>query len=216
MSGTNRVTAAINRLLAAVSSNRLRLSAVSNRLLAEVKFGLFLLLKQLADEATATQLIEKLFGKALSDSTETLDSPSKEVGKSLADESTASDLASKETGKTLLHEAETTDSETRAIGKVLADSAETSETTAFDTTKALSDIAGVTDDILGAADIDDQQNMHFFKNTTDSARSADSLDRTVALIVNLPTVRRHPMPLLRGLARSFLRLLKPMMFLIER
>ena len=157
MSGTNRVTAVINRLLAAVSSNRLRLSAVSNRLLAEVKFGLFLLLKQLADEATATQLVEKLFGKTLADSTETLDSASKEVGKVLADSVQVTDDVGGEASldddqtiqfwKNATNLAYSLDSDSKAVGKQLSDSGEVNEQTSINYGKSQQDASEASESV---------------------------------------------------------------------
>jgi len=122
--------------------------------------------KTLVDDTPFTSDIQKqTFNKFSVDSYTTADSDFKDFYKALADSSHFTDtLDTIEFFKNTQDDAGFTDDETIAFAK------------------SLFDVVGVTDDIDGAASILDDQEMDYFKHTTDIANITDLFIRVVAFV----------------------------------
>lgn len=100
--------------------------------------------------------------------------------KQLVDAATTVELVSKLVGKTFADGYGLTDNDILLIGKNVTDPTSMTDVLNRAHTKILSNIVGVTDDIDGSASILDDQEMQFFKNTTNVAAITDSFNRVVA------------------------------------
>ena len=100
--------------------------------------------------------------------------------KNFTDSSALADVATVAFTKVLADESSIADVDIIEFFKNLADGAATADTLAFNHSNVLTDTVFATDDVDGAASILDDQEMQYFKNTTNLASASDSFSRTVA------------------------------------
>ena len=100
--------------------------------------------------------------------------------KNLTDSSALADDATVAFTKVLADESSIADVDIIEFFKNLADGAATADALAFNYSSALTDTVFATDDVDGSASILDDQEMQYFKNTTNLASASDSFSRTVA------------------------------------
>ena len=100
--------------------------------------------------------------------------------KNLTDNPAVAELAAITFAKVLADESSVTDAQVLDFYKSLADGAAFSDAFSLAHSVVHSDTVFATDDVDGAASILDDQEMQFFKNTTNLASTSDSLYRLVA------------------------------------
>ena len=100
--------------------------------------------------------------------------------KTLTENPAVAELAVKAFTKTLTDESSTADVDVIEFFKNLADGTATADVLAFNYSSVLADTVIATDDVDGSASILDDQEMQYFKNTTNLALASDSFSRTVA------------------------------------
>lgn len=118
--------------------------------------------------------------KPFSDTAAFVDGQTTNFGKGLADISITGDLLALEHDKFLANSGAGADAQALSVGKAADDSANFTLETTLGTTKLLSDSIYVTDDVDGAASIEDDQNMLFFKSRTDLGSVTELLTRQVS------------------------------------
>jgi hypothetical protein len=188
----------MNRLQAI--SKRLLTSNISKRIIAAtVRLGIFIFLFATSSAASALEAIAKLLGKALQDNASATDAPSKAITKPATDGSEVLDgvalnaaLIKQETtqGSELVslaallnkeHLSNAEDDNLLLIGKNSSDSPSTADQQFFDVAKQITETIGATDDINGA-DVDDDQNIVFFKVTSNSSSVVDVFEKVAAYL----------------------------------
>lgn len=157
---------ALKRIVAAIGHKRI---------IADIKLGLFQLVRLFSDVATATEAKVLAFVKSLSESPIASDTTSLDVTKAESDTYTASDSNIIQFGKVEADSFSTSDQiDTLGIGKGLSETPVLTEAQVFDITKLLTDNIGVTDDFDGIAVPDDDQTIQFVKVLTESSSTSDS------------------------------------------
>jgi len=102
------------------------------------------------------------------------------MGKPLTDVATIVETVSKAFGRAFADGSAITDNDVLLVGKAFADPTTMTDAFSHAHSKVLANIVGVTDDIDGAASILDDQEMQFFKNTTNATAITDLFTRVVA------------------------------------
>ena len=128
---------------------------------------------------SARDLYAYLLSKPLSDAFRAADKAVLQARKVLADGNSVAERIAKEFGKPLTDLAAAADKRVYELGKNLADSASLSDVARRDFGKYFTDQVGVTDDVDGALSIEDDQEVQFFKFTTDLALASDAFAKTV-------------------------------------
>jgi hypothetical protein len=181
-------------------SKRILSNNISKRIIFSiVRLGIFIFLFATSNLANALDALAKLFSKALQDNAGASDADSKAITKPATDGSQALDdvalnagLVKQDTAQgsenvslavelTKTNSVDSFDADFSDVGKNLTDSASTADVQFFDVTKLLTDTAGATDDVNGV-DVDDDQNIIFFKVTSNSSSVADVLVRVAAYL----------------------------------
>ena len=124
-------------------------------------YQVFAVEKSLLDIAVSTELLARHFTTGKVDQFSALDSPSLGAGKVFANAFS------------------TTDTQVVSPTKVLADSSQFADTQRVSFGANIYDVINVTDDFLGASNIDDDQTMHFGKTLLSNGSTSESLDRLV-------------------------------------
>ena len=122
--------------------------------------------KTLADNFAATELTTLVFTKALSDTPTAADEALRSVTKALADTPVATDLMA------------------RSLSRPgVADAATVSDIRSTHLNKHAFDAVNLTDDIDGAASIDDDQEIQFFKSRSESIGVTDAAVRLFSMAI---------------------------------
>ena len=121
-----------------------------------------LFFKTLTDNSVAVDAAVKTFQAVRSDNTATTDEKVLSVFKVLADIATVTDLTANSLTRPTANSAGVTDARTATFNKIAAET------------------VNATDDIDGAASIQDDQEVHFFKTRSDTATALDAIVRTLA------------------------------------
>ena len=161
----------INR---SVIFDRAKAVASLARLQAEVVIGFFYRLLSLTDTANVSDSDSRAVGKVLSDSSSVSESEVKAVGKGLSDSPVISESHVYDFGKALSDSSLISEAHVVDLSKVASDSFSASDDQVFAFGKTLSDSVGVTDDVDGEASVLDDQEMQFFKSTSNVANVSES------------------------------------------
>jgi len=173
------------RAVASATLNRAVSSVVFNRaVISAVQLGKFIkfFVASLSDSFAVSDDHSLSPTKFLSHNAQTEDQRSLATGKPESDSGLALEAAIIEAAKVFEQQSNLTDGERRAVEKALQDSPEITETQAFAIVKAISDIARVTDDVDGEADVNDDQDINFFKITADIAFATESINLTAEFV----------------------------------
>jgi hypothetical protein len=131
--------------------------------------------KNLSDLTATADAIGKTLGKALTDSSEVADVILHAVSKNLAENSVISDVLAKLLVKLFSETTDVSSLVAKTLNKPVSDAGEVADlfarTVAF--VRAFTEVIEATDDLDGEAGVDDDQNMHFFKNHTDISHAAE-------------------------------------------
>lgn len=139
--------------------------------------------KGLADAVSLLEVQELSFYKPLSDASEISDAQTNAVGKNVSDVSNVAEDDYKAFSKAVTEApALLSDDDVLSFFKNTQDQADFTDDETLAFAKFLTDTVGVTDDIDGAASILDDQEMQYFKNTTDVSTATDIFVRVVAYV----------------------------------
>ena len=116
-----------------------------------------------ADQAVTAETFDRTvdFNRTVTDATTNAEQAQKSIESVLADTTTTSDLT------------------TQLVDKAAQDTAVTSEQQVFQADKILEDSVDATDDVLGEANVDDDQYAQVDKTLADYATTSEQFDRTV-------------------------------------
>ena len=157
---------AIAALNAAIKTLGIKLTSKTLPIAMAIKLGYFLKDFHTEDDVTTTESTVLAFFKTLTDNP------------------AVADLAAKTFSKVLSESPSVTDTEVLDFYKNLSDGVGAADTFSLVHSVVHSDTVFATDDVDGAASILDDQEMQFFKNTTNLAAFTDSFARTVAFSRN--------------------------------
>ena len=149
----------------------------SNRLIADVKLGLFQLVKILVDSGFISEQIAKTLTKGFTETTATSDQiDTLGVGKAESEALNSTDSAALDVSKPLSDAYSASDSlDLLDFGKRPLDTAYSADQiNKFEMTMQLATSVGVTDDFDGAAVPDDDQTIQFIKALSNVSYSADN------------------------------------------
>jgi hypothetical protein len=124
-------------------------------------YQVFATSKYLNDIAVSSERLARAIGTTKEDLFSLVDAISLESGKVFGDAFGATDATSLEPSK------------------VFGDATEFTDVQRFDIGRSIADFINVTDDFLGASNIDDDQTMHFGKTLIDNGSASESLSRLV-------------------------------------
>lgn len=127
-------------------------------------------------------LAQNQFQKVFIDATLVVDAPAKNFGKNVSDALGLTDDQVFAIGKGITETTTISELTAIAFAKVLADQAGISDLPSKNIGKVFAEVLGVTDDVDGEATVEDDQNIAFFKNTTNVAHVTDLLTRVVAYV----------------------------------
>ena len=132
--------------------------------------------KNIANEAANVAEAHSLnLGKTLTDGSGAVDVYTYAATKALTEAPSMTDSFDYATGKAFTESPALTDAIVNAFFKNPADAAGTTDAAVFDRNKILSDSVNATDDIDGAASTNDDQEMQFVKNTSETPSVSDVL-----------------------------------------
>jgi len=132
--------------------------------------------KNIANEAANVAEAHSLnLGKVIPDSPTAVDVYTYAATKAFTEAPSMVDSFDYTTGKAFTESPALTDAIVNAFFKNLADAAGTTDAAVFDRNKILSDSVNATDDIDGAASTNDDQEMQFVKNTSETPSVSDVL-----------------------------------------
>ncbi len=132
--------------------------------------------KNIANEAANVAEAHSLnLGKTLTDGSAAVDVYTYAATKALTDNPGVADSMDYEQGKAFTESPALTDAIVNAFFKNPADAAGTTDAAVFDRNKILSDGVNATDDIDGTASTNDDQEMQFVKNTSETPSVSDVL-----------------------------------------
>lgn len=135
--------------------------------------------KALFDAAAVLEKIVRSSGKSLIDGSAAIEQISKAFFKATSDGAAAADKRVAAFGSNKLDTSRALDSKAISVVKPTSDAAGANDRYVYLIAKQLVDSVYVTDDIDGAASLEDDQEIAFFKNKTDVASAADAFSRTV-------------------------------------
>lgn len=127
-------------------------------------------------------LRQNQFSKVFIDATLVVDAPAKNFGKNVSDALGLTDDQVFAIGKGITETTTISELTAIALAKVLADQAGLSDLPSKNIGKVFAEVLGVTDDVDGEATVEDDQNIAFFKNTTNVTNVTDLLTRVVAYV----------------------------------
>lgn len=164
-----RATVQLARAKAAVAFNR--------AIISDIQLGKFIrfLTQIFSDSASAADSPSLNAAKNLADSSVAAEAVALGATKQLSDDYAVSESAILTAAKALQDQASLTDGERRAFEKAIQDEPSITESQVFAIVKALEDGVNATDDVDGA-DLDDEQNIRFFKVTSDLAAATENIE----------------------------------------
>ena len=154
------------------------------KMVAELKFGDFLIFRFFFDALGLSDSQSKSVGKSLGDSSSASDSTVTGLGKVTSDSSATADAQTFSLGKALSDFSAMSDVKTASFTKGNADSSSFADAEIKDFHKFINEQAGVTDDLDGEASAEDDQTMTFVKVRSDLAAMTDILSIVQAKLLS--------------------------------
>ena len=130
--------------------------------------------KATADTTNISESDQVLIGKNAVDTTNFSESDVVDFGKGIADATNFAESTAAVFGRSTSDTTNFSESDVVDFNKAATDTANTSDIIATQSSKNIADQVNFTDDINGAA-VDDDQNVFFFKNNTETFSAQDSL-----------------------------------------
>lgn len=127
-------------------------------------------------------LSQSQFDNTILDVTLVVDVPAKSFGRGVSDSLNLTEDQIIAIGKGITETTVVSENAALALAKYVADQAGISDLPSKNIGKVFAEVLGVTDDVDGEATVDDDQNIEFFKNTTNVTQVTDLLTRVVAYV----------------------------------
>ena len=138
--------------------------------------------KSLKDSAAWLDVEQRSFAKVLTDTAALLDAHRYEMARPLSDAARVADRPALSVYRPATDAAQILSETTRQLGKHLSDAAALLDQTQHALQKRLFDVITVTDDLDGAASLEDDQEMTFIKTRTEQVALSDDFYRTVQFV----------------------------------
>lgn len=176
------VVAAVEKAAAGFDFPVIRAETIVDYITAAAVIGDFMPIAWLYDDAQAVdQAVLNLF-KSITDDAFVAETATLAVVKSLVDQGVITDLAQLSVARPASDQFSASDLILVEPTKGFFEGFSFADTHRFDTTKALFDALNITDDVDGEASILDDQEIQFFKHTSDAAAVSDSLVRQLNFV----------------------------------
>lgn len=176
------VVAAVEKAAAGFDFPVIRAETIVDYITAAAVIGDFMPIAWLYDDAQAVdQAVLNLF-KSITDDAFVAETATLAVVKSLVDQGVITDLAQLSVARPASDQFSASDLISVEPTKGFFEGFSFADTHRFDTTKALFDALNITDDVDGEASILDDQEIQFFKHTSDAAAVSDSLVRQLNFV----------------------------------
>jgi len=147
------------------------------KMVADLKFGDFLIFRFFFDALGLSDSESKAIGKSLGDTSSAADLAVTRLGKSQSDQAGTADSLIVDFASVQSDSSQTSDQiDILNLGKVLEDSSVFSEVQNMNFHKFIEEATGVTDDLDGEATTDDDQEMTFVKVRSNLATMTDTIN----------------------------------------